>query len=124
VDRRWKHRGTSFRRKALHVLTPLLAKIKLTYQILFSIFISFTPKYLGACNACIHVFATYVVRIFMGPQLPPDLLQFFRNVRVQTGLAGPAQQGRSVLITIAELLLISICYGYGPYASAGLIAAK
>jgi hypothetical protein len=33
-------------------------------------------------------------------------------------------QGRSVLITIAELLLISICYGYGPYASAGLIAAK
>jgi hypothetical protein len=33
-------------------------------------------------------------------------------------------QGRSVLITIAELLFISICYGYGPYASAGLIAAK
>jgi hypothetical protein len=35
-----------------------------------------------------------------------------------------ACQGRSVLITIAELLFISICYGYGPYASAGLIAAK
>ena len=33
-------------------------------------------------------------------------------------------QGRSVLITIAEISLISMFYGYGRYASAGLIAAK
>jgi hypothetical protein len=39
-------------------------------------------------------------------------------------LALDDEQGRSVLITIVELLLISTSYGYGPYASAGLIAAK
>jgi tripartite-type tricarboxylate transporter receptor subunit TctC len=33
-------------------------------------------------------------------------------------------QGHSVLIAIAEVFLISICYGYGRCASAGLIAAK
>ena len=33
-------------------------------------------------------------------------------------------QGHSVLIAIAEASLISMCYGYGRCASAGLIAAK
>ena len=35
-----------------------------------------------------------------------------------------AGQGRSVLITISELALISNGSGYGWYASEGLIAAK
>jgi hypothetical protein len=35
-----------------------------------------------------------------------------------------SQQGRSVLITISELALISNGSGYGWYASEGLIAAK
>jgi hypothetical protein len=35
-----------------------------------------------------------------------------------------ATQGRSVLITISELALISNGSGYGWYASEGLIAAK
>jgi hypothetical protein len=39
-------------------------------------------------------------------------------------LEGFHKQGRSVLITISELALISNGSGYGWYASEGLIAAK
>ena len=47
------------------------------------------------------------------------------SLAIVTAVANHASaQGRSVLLAIAEASLISMCYGYGRCASAGLIAAK
>jgi hypothetical protein len=47
-----------------------------------------------------------------------------REIKQRLSDAIPGMQGRSVLITIAEISSISMFYGYGRYASAGLIVAK